>query len=171
MSQLQTEAFGEDCIVIRRNQLASFFPKPPSPVQVLRCKDVPFWASAAQDGLTPTLSAPARQEKALFVSFLKAPQWAISFCFKLTSLLISALSPCQRNSIAFNCSPCAGHHGICKDMQIKCSQYTPMGNYPLPLLLRKSQKKNMLGFGFYSGEENSDCRFSLGIFSRGQIFQ
>lgn len=55
----------------------------PSSIQVLRFKDVPFLTSAAQDGLSPTLSAPREQEKALFVSFLKAPQCSYLILFQI----------------------------------------------------------------------------------------
>lgn len=60
-----------------------FFQNLPGSVQVLRVKDVPFLTSAAQDGRSPSLSAPCEQEKALFVPSLKAQQCGYLILFQI----------------------------------------------------------------------------------------
>lgn len=60
-----------------------FFQSLPGSVQVLRFKAVSFLTSAAQDGRSPSLSAPCEQEKALFVPQLKAQQCGYLFLFQI----------------------------------------------------------------------------------------
>lgn len=60
-----------------------YFQNLSSSIQVLRFKDVPFLASAAQDGPLPTLWARPEREKAVFVYFLKAPQCSYLILFQI----------------------------------------------------------------------------------------
>jgi hypothetical protein len=83
VSQLHIDAFGDFCSIIMRNRLCGLLSKAPDLCPGVEIKDVPFLTSAAQDGLSPTLSAPCEQEKALFVSSLKALQCGYLILFQI----------------------------------------------------------------------------------------
>lgn len=119
----------------------AFLQNLPSSIQVLRFKDVPFLTSATQDGLSPTLSAPWEQEKALFVSFLKAPQCSYLILFQINITgSFRWWFLCKRSSLSFNCSPFAGHDGRLLRYANCVVSVCPHGDIFFPLPLSKSKR-------------------------------
>lgn len=102
---------------------------------MLRLKDVPFLTSAAQDGLSPTLSAPREQEKAPFVYFLKAPQCSYLILFQINISGHFRWLSCVKGTLyPSTVLRLQGTMGGCKDMQITLSQCTLMGSFFSPFL-------------------------------------
>lgn len=110
-------------------------------------------------------------EKALFVYFLKAPQCGYLILFQINiSGNFRCLSCVKGTLYPSTVLHLQGTMGGCKDMQIMLFQCTLLGPFFSPLPLRKSEKTCWhLAFNT-GGKKNSDCRFSLWIFSQGQIF-
>jgi len=94
---------------------------------VLRFKDVPFLTSAAQDGLSPILSAPCEQEKAFFVHALKAQHCGYLILFRISiggdfRWVCFVESPlCSAAALRLQ-----GAMGGCRQMQIVLSQFDPV---------------------------------------------
>lgn len=79
---------------------------------MLRFKDVLFLTSAAQDGLSPVLSAPCEQEKASFVRSLKALHCGYLILFRINiGGDFRWLRFVERPSMFCSRSPIAGRHG------------------------------------------------------------
>lgn len=152
---LAASLWGLGCLACFRNR--------PSSLQVLRFKDVPFLPSAAQDGLSPALSAPREPEKALFVPFLKAPQCGYLILFQINIGGHFRWLSCVKGTLyPSTVLRLQGTMGSCKDMQMMLSQCTPVGDFS-PLPLRKSKKTSGSLASNTGGKKNRDCRFSLWI--------
>lgn len=95
--------------------------------QVLRFKDVLFLTSAAQDGLSPILSAPWEQEKAFFVRSLKALHCGYLILFRINIggdfrwVCFVERPLCSAAALRLQ-----GAMGGCRQMQIVLSQFTPV---------------------------------------------
>lgn len=115
----------------------AFLQNLPSSIQVLRFKDVPFLTSATQDGLSPTLSAPREQEKALFVSFLKAPQcsYLILFQINITGSFRWWFLCKKELSILQLLSICRARWETVKICKLRCLSVPSWGHFFSPFLL------------------------------------
>lgn len=139
--------------------LLSFSRGLPSCAQVLRFKDVPFLTSAAQDGLSPILSAPREQEKAFFVRSLKARHCGYLILFRINiGGDFRWLGFVERPLCSAAALQLQGAMGGCRQMQIALSQFCSRG-FCFPRRLRREEmgvwslaakadgEKRKLGFG------------------------
>lgn len=145
MGQLQTSLgifFSFFAVSLWETFCLACFQNLPSSVQVLRFKDVPFLPSAARAGLSPTLSAPREQEKALFVYFLKAPQCSYLILFQINISGHFRWLCCVKGTLyPSTVLPLQSTLGGCSDMQIVLSQCTLVGRIFFPFH-SPYQKKN-----------------------------